>query len=95
MTGLEIGFRHIFAYKTIIMAINIINTKWDLIREERCDRERLLMSNKMSGSITHIHNELRGDGRCKHGMLEMQCSYCKGIPMTKYPQSVGAASFGA
>jgi len=38
--------------------------------------------------------ELREDGRCKHGMLQEQCSYCKGIPMPKYGQSVGLAWIG-
>lgn len=55
----------------------------------RVQNTRLL--NKMCGSIAHIHDELRADGRCKHGMVPMQCSYCKGMPMTKYAQSVGGA----
>jgi hypothetical protein len=38
--------------------------------------------------------ELREDGRCKHGMLSGQCSYCQGIPMPKYGQSVGLAWIG-
>jgi len=53
------------------------------------------MSNKQAlKTMTHrikAIRELRIDGRCKHGMLPMQCSYCAGIPMPKYAQSTGAA----
>lgn len=34
---------------------------------------------------------LRIDGRCMHGMLPGQCSYCADIKMPKYAHSVGAA----
>ena len=42
-------------------------------------------------TIALIVKGLRADGRCKHGMLPGQCSYCAGIEMPKYAQSVGAA----
>jgi hypothetical protein len=42
-------------------------------------------------TITLLAKGLRADGRCKHGMLPGQCSYCVGIKMPKYAQSVGAA----
>jgi len=42
-------------------------------------------------TIKLIAKGLRPDGRCKHGMLPGQCSYCAGIKMPKYAQSVGAA----
>jgi len=42
-------------------------------------------------TVKLIAKGLRADGRCKHGMLPGQCSYCAGIKMPKYAQSVGAA----
>jgi hypothetical protein len=38
-----------------------------------------------------VQDDLREDGRCKHGMLPGTCSYCAGIKMTPYGASVGAA----
>jgi len=42
-------------------------------------------------TIKRIAKGLRPDGRCKHGMLPGQCSYCAGLKMPDYAQSVGAA----
>ena len=42
-------------------------------------------------TVKRIAKGLRADGRCKHGMIPGTCSYCAGIKMTPYGQSVGAA----
>ena len=50
------------------------------------------MTDRFIQTIVNIQTRaLRADGRCHHGMLPMQCSYCAGIPMSKYGASVGAA----
>jgi hypothetical protein len=47
-------------------------------------------TNKFTGAITHIQEQLRGDGRCLHGMLPMQCGTCKGIFTPVIGASIGS-----
>jgi len=62
----------------------------EAIRKElAAKKEQLKLMGSTIMKIAGI--ELRADGRCKHGLMPGQCSYCAGMPMTKYAQSVGAA----
>ena len=46
--------------------------------------------NEFTGAITHIQEGPRGDGRCLHGMLPMQCGTCKGIFTPAIGVSIGS-----
>lgn len=54
-------------------------------------RKQNPVAQRMIESIANIHEGLRIDGRCKHGMLDKQCSFCAGFAPSQYGQSVGLA----